>query len=285
MIDLHCHTAISDNSFTIEQVIQMAKQNGIKHLAITDHDTTVGLERAIQIGKELAVNIIPGIEISAYDYKRGRRAHILGLNIIPGHEAITKLCQPLIERRHQASFQMVQKLRENGYTLTWEEVEHLASGGTGVYKQHIMHVLLNKGYTDRIYGELYKKLFAKGTNIENQGLAYVSIDYIDVYDAIRVIKEAGGVAVLAHPGQFNNFEAVSEWTKEGLEGIEVKHPLHTKIDEEKALALAEQYNLVKTGGSDFHGFYSDTGSDVGSVTIAEAWLEELMVRQEKTQRI
>ncbi|WP_209124173.1 PHP domain-containing protein [Alkalihalobacillus sp. BA299] len=280
MIDLHCHTKISDNSFTVEEVITLAKENGVTHLAITDHDTTIGLEDALQRGQQIGIEIIPGIEISAYDYKRERRAHILGFYITPGHPAIEELCQPMIERRHQASMNMVEKIRLAGYEITWEEVEEIATGGTGVYKQHIMHVLLNKGYTDRIYGDLYKKLFARESEIQPKGIAFEAIEYINVIDAIQAIRAAGGVPVLAHPGQFNNYEAVQEWVKVGLEGIEVKHPLHGLEDEQKASQLAEKYHLIPTGGSDFHGFYGEKETVLGSKSIGLTSVEKLKQRRQ-----
>ncbi|WP_078381919.1 PHP domain-containing protein [Sutcliffiella halmapala] len=278
MIDLHCHTKISDNSFTIEEVITLAKVNGVTHLAITDHDTTLGLDYAMLLGKKLGIEIIPGIEISAYDYKRQTRAHILGYFVTPGHQAIYQLCQPMIERRQQASINMVIKIMSAGYEITWDEVEQFAQGGTGVYKQHIMHALLEKGYTDRIYGDLYKKLFSRGSETEPKGIAFEAIEYIDVFDAIKAIRAAGGVPVLAHPGQFNNFEAVQDWVEVGLEGIEVKHPLHQEAEERKASNLAKKYNLVQTGGSDFHGFYGERETRLGSKSMGEGCLEMLKKR-------
>ncbi|MGM0875835.1 MAG: PHP domain-containing protein [Bacillota bacterium] len=282
-IDLHCHTKISDNSFTIEEVLLLAKKNQVSHLAITDHDTTKGLETAIQLGKEIGITIIPGIEISAYDYKRNTRAHILGLYITPGHEAIEKLCQPLVEKRHEASYQMVLKLIAAGYDITWDKVQSLAEGGTGVYKQHIMHALLEKGYTDRIYGELYKKLFFRGDKAQEPGIGFVPIEYIDAIDAIRVIREAGGIPILAHPGQFNNFDAVREWVQVGLEGIEVKHPLHNEQDEAQAKEIAQHFNLLQTGGSDFHGFYGDSEVSIGSINMGIEYLDMLEKRKEEIQ--
>jgi predicted metal-dependent phosphoesterase TrpH len=279
--DLHCHTKISDNSLHIEDVILLAKQNGVTHLAITDHDTTAGLEEAMHIGKNLGVEIIPGIEISGYDYKRNSRAHILGLYVTAGHEAIDKLCRPLIEKRHRACYDMVQKIIAAGYDISWEEVQRFAEGGTGVYKQHIMYALLEKGYTDRIYGDLYKTLFSRGTQSQEPGVAYVPIQYIDAFEAIAAIKKASGIPVLAHPGQFNNFDAVKEWTNAGLEGIEVKHPLHNEQDEEKASELARQYNLVQTGGSDFHGFYGDHDASIGSKSMGVECVEALQKRKKK----
>lgn len=276
VIDLHCHTNISDCSLSIEEVIMMAKQRGVEFLAITDHDTTIGLLQAIEIGKEIGVNIIPGIEISAFDYERNRRAHILGLYVTPGHSALHQLCQPLVEKRHLASKVMVERIIAAGYDITWELVQSYAEAGTGVYKQHIMHALIDKGYTDRIYSLLYKELFSKGNKTTKPGLAFVPIEYVSARDAIIAIREAGGVPVLAHPGQFDNFDAVEEWVEIGLEGIEVSHPLHKMKDEQKAKELAETYQLIQTGGSDFHGFYSDTQSTIGSYSTNQAEFQKLL---------
>ncbi|MFC0271056.1 PHP domain-containing protein [Metabacillus herbersteinensis] len=280
-IDLHCHTKISDNSYTIQDVLLLAKKNRVSHLAITDHDTTLGLESAIKLGNELGITVIPGIEISAYDFKHDTRAHILGLYIKPGHEAIEVLCQPLVEKRNEASYQMVKKLIAAGYDITWKKVQSFAEGGTGVYKQHIMHALLEKGYTDRIYGELYKKIFFRGNETQKPGIGFVPIKYINAIDAIRAIRVAGGIPVLAHPGQFNNFEAAKEWAEIGLEGIEVKHPLHSEQDEAQAREIAETYNLVQTGGSDFHGFYGDSQTTIGSVSMEMEHLKILEKRKEE----
>ncbi|UAL53671.1 PHP domain-containing protein [Metabacillus dongyingensis] len=285
MIDLHCHTKISDCSFTTEEVISMAEQKGVTHLAITNHDTTSGLSEAAEIGMALGVSIIPGIEISAFDFTRGNRAHILGLYVTPGHEAISELCQPLIEQRNKASQMMVRILIEAGYDLSWDEVEELAAGGTGVYKQHIMHALLKKGYTNSIYGTLYKKLFSKGRNEKERGMAYIPIEYVSAEDAIKAIRRAGGIPVLAHPGQFHNFDAVEEWVQLGLEGIEVNHPLHNQTDRIKAGHLAERFNLIQTGGSDFHGFYSDTQSEIGAFAADQVEFDKLIARRESMLKL
>lgn len=282
MIDLHCHTNISDCSLSIEEVILTAKNNGVEHLAITDHDTTVGLHTACELGKAVGVNVIPGIEISAYDHKRDRRAHILGLYVIPEHPALQILCQPLVDKRHLTSEQMVKKIIKAGYNITWEHVQEYAKGGSGVYKQHIMHALIDEGYTDSVYSTLYKDLFSRGNETTKPGIAFMPIEYIPVQDAIKAIREAGGVPVLAHPGQFDNFEGVKEWVEIGLAGIEVNHPLHQEKDKQKAKELAVKYQLIQTGGSDFHGFYSDTQSTIGSYTTDLAEFQKLIKRKEET---
>lgn len=276
-IDLHCHTNVSDNSFSIEEVLHIAQRNHVDHLAITDHDTTIGLHQAMNLGKSKGLDIIPGIEISAYDFLRDRRAHILGLFVKPSHPALEKLCRPLREARQAASREMVEKLIQAGYEIEWEEVSKLAEAGTGVYKQHIMHALIKKGYTSSVYGNLYKKLFSRG---ESKGVAFVPIRYLVATDAIQAIREAGGVPVLAHPGQFDNFSAVADWVRAGLEGIEVHHPLNNEQAEQKARNLADKYHLIQTGGSDFHGFYTDTDSVPGSRSTEPAWFEALKIRRD-----
>jgi predicted metal-dependent phosphoesterase TrpH len=279
MIDLHCHTKISDNSFTIREVITMAKNEGVTHLAITDHDTTQGLAEAAQTGQELGVEIIPGIEISAYDFQRDTRAHILGYYVTPGHAALSQLCEPMIKQRHEASREMVMLIREAGYEITWEQVERYAEGGTGVYKQHIMHALLDKGYTQTIYGDLYKKLFSRGEQGGEKGIAYISLEYVDAFDAIDAICQAGGVPVIAHPKQFNSFAAIPEWKAAGLQGVEVRHPLHDDNAEQLAQQIAKNFNLLRTGGSDFHGFYSETDHyPLGSKNIGMDNLQALQDR-------
>ncbi len=275
MIDLHVHTKISDNSLTVFEVILLAREKGIEYLAITDHDTTKGLKDAADIGRELGVHIIPGIEISAYDYKNQKRAHILGLYIKPGHNALERLCQPMVAARHQASREMVDRIIKAGYAISWAEVEKFAEGGTGVYKQHIMHALVDRGYCDSIYGPLYKTLFKRDGNTGVQGIAMIPLEYIDALDAIKAVRNAGGIAVIAHPGQLDNFDAIGEWAEAGLEGIEAYHQSHTEEEVERSLELAAKYDLTVTGGSDFHGRYGETVVEPGCKELSEACIREL----------
>ncbi len=275
-VDLHCHTKASDNTLSIREVILAAKAAGISHLAITDHDTTLGLEEAMVLGLQHHVHIIPGIEISAYDYKRNRRAHILGYFITPDHPALAELCNPIVDQRHQASVEMVQKLNVAGYKVTWEQVLRYAEGGSAVYKQHIMHALMDSGYCEELFGTLYRKLFSRNGEGGQPGLAYIPLVYADAVAAIRAIREAGGVAVLAHPGQLHNYEAIAEWVEAGLEGIEVHHPSHDGAEVEKARSYAERYHLVMTGGSDFHGGYGNPAYPLGSVDVGRINLQALM---------
>lgn len=278
MIDLHVHTNISDNSLSAEEILALARKRGITHLALTNHDTTKGLAEAMEQGQEMGVQVIPGIEISAFDYQRDRRAHILGLYIEPGHPALEKLCAPLVRRRREASEKMVEKIAAAGFDLCWEDAEKYA-GGTGVFKQHIMHALLEKGYCEHIYGELYQKLFRRsGSPV---GIAYVPIEYADAAEAIRAVREAGGIAVLAHPGQMDNFAAIDHWAELGLQGIEVFHPSHSPEDRQLAWQYAQKHQLVVTGGSDHHGFYGEMPVELGCPELGEACIARLLAIKER----
>lgn len=281
-IELHCHTNISDCPLSIEEVLELALAQGITHLAVTNHDTTKGLEEAVETGKRYGIEVIPGIEMSGFDLKRGRRAHILGYFIEPGsYEGIETICQPLVDQRHSASEEMVERLIAAGYKISWERCMEIAYGGTGVYKQHIMHALIEAGYTNSIYGPLYKKLFNRGQNGEKPGIAFIPMKYMDAKTAVQVILLAGGVPVLAHPGQYGNFELVLELVEAGLQGIEVWHPLHDEKHEEQAKQLARKYDLIMTGGSDFHGEYGEKPVLIGSKSPGMETLEALMARKER----
>ncbi|WP_354495652.1 PHP domain-containing protein [Paenibacillus favisporus] len=277
--ELHCHTTISDGSYSFEELAGAALNENIGVLAVTNHDTTKGLVAMLERGRDLGLEMIPGIEISAYDMERSRRVHILGYFIEPGHPALEQVCTPMIHKRHEAARVMVERLIEAGYSITWDQVLRYADGGTGVYKQHIMHALIDNGYAKSIYGELYKKLFSRGGNGEEPGMAYVRLDYLHARDAIEAVIQAGGVPVLAHPGQYGNFEYVRELVGMGLQGIEVWHSLHGADDEERAMEYARRYDLVMTGGSDFHGFYGEKEVRLGSKDPGISCVQELKKRR------
>ncbi|MFD4816659.1 PHP domain-containing protein [Peribacillus butanolivorans] len=277
-VELHCHTNISDGSCSFGELLEVAKSESIGHLAITNHDTTMGLQEMVEKGKEKGIEIIPGIEVSGYDFARGRRVHILGYFVEYGHKALEELCNPLIEKRNAASVKMVERIINAGYQITWEQVSKFR-GGNGVYKQHIMQALKEAGYTDSIYGDLYKKIFSRGQNGEEPGIAFIPMEYVDAVLAVKAIRAAGGVPVLAHPGQYDSFEIIPALVEAGLEGIEVLHPHHGHAEEERAIQYANQYKLIKTGGSDFHGVYGDKPIRLGSYSPGTECVNALALKK------
>ncbi|HWQ72401.1 MAG TPA: PHP domain-containing protein [Desulfitobacteriaceae bacterium] len=272
--DLHCHSRISDGSMKISDLVALAKKNGIEALAISDHDTVDGHREAENAGKEYGINIISAIEISAYDYNRDRKAHVLGY-LMDKPQQVGNVCQSMLLKRQETSKHMVEKLIKAGYSITWDLVKKIAAGSTNVYKQHIMQTLIELGYSSASKEDLYKKLFAKPDNGNPGGIAYQEITYIDVFEAVQEIKQAGGIAILAHPFGYENMELIPELVDVGLDGLEAWHPSHNEAGVKLILSEAEKYGLILTGGSDYHGEYEIKPNLLGCCHTPEKWLQRL----------
>lgn len=272
--DLHIHTELSDGSYTTEEVVKLAKENGLTHIAITNHDTVKGLKEAIDIGKENGITVIPGLEISAYDYKRNRKVHMLGYGMDLEATHIKKICQRLLNDRNEMTLKQAQIIKDLGYNISIEDVKAYSKNSGVSYKQHIMKVMMDKGYTDEIYPPLYKQLF------KNNGPCEMEVEYIDVYDAIDAIIKDNGIPVLAHPGQLKSYELLEELVSKGLVGVEKYHISHTEEDYKTIDKLAKKYNLIITGGSDFHGRY-DKKRTIGCCTTP---LESVMLLEFKANK-
>lgn len=250
----------------------MAKERGLDFIGIVDHDTTGGLEEAIALGLRLGVAIVPGVEISAYDYKRNRKAHVLGYDFASPATHIAELCDPLLEARDRKTREQVRIMAAAGYPVAIEEVEAAAGGATALYKQHAMAVLVRKGVADGIYGAEYRKLFGPG------GICRGEIRYADAFDAVLAIHADGGVAVLAHPGQLDSWELLEELLAAGLDGVELYHESHSLVDHERVLAVSRAWpGIVLTGGSDDHGSLGSINA-MGDIRAPYGALEGLIRR-------
>ena len=261
--DLHVHTNISDRSYSVEQTLIRAKQNNVTHIGVVNHDTVKGLEYAIEIGKKLGIVVIPGIEISAYDFNNNRKVHILGYNFDLKGKNIRKICDPLLKKRSDNSSLQINTLLDNGYELDLNYIREKSKLSEVVYKQHIMSALIKNNYTDTIYSSLYKKLF------KNEGICASDIEYIDVFEAVNAIKNDGGLAVLAHPGQLNSYDIIPSLVAKGLDGIEINHHSHSKEDVKKVEEFNKKYGLILTGGTDFHGEYGEIAINLGNIVCPE----------------
>ena len=256
-IDLHCHTKISDGSMGIDELLATAKRRGITALAITDHDAIAGATRAVIAGKRVGIDVIHGVEFSAFDNKRGRRVHILGY-LCDYPDRLEGLCRQQSTARRAAATEMVRKVLRY-YPIVPESIARCASGSFSIFKQHIMHALIDAGYASSFFGEIYDKLFDR-----DSGCAYVPIEYADVYEVIDLIRSAGGIAVLAHPYTYHSEDLMEELVAaDKLDGIEVWRPTHSQEQIYALKVFAEQHNLLMTGGSDFHGMYAKTARPLG----------------------
>ncbi|MGY0372826.1 PHP domain-containing protein [Clostridium sp. JNZ J1-5] len=269
MIDLHCHSKKSDGSMEIWDIIEMAKNQGITHLAITDHDTILGISEAQKIGKNFGIEVIPGIEMSAFDYVNNKKVHILAYYIETDSKLLNSLCNLTIKMRNEDSIKIIDKLAKQGYKINLDDVQNHAKGSICINKKHIIQTLIDKGYYRDNYNELYRDLIQQLST---------SIKYINVQDIIRAIIISGGVPVLAHPGVFNNYKSIEKLVEFGLQGIEVEHPEHTKEDKRLCRYFSKKYDLIETGGFDFHGIYGSRRQMLGCETINISTVERLEQR-------
>lgn len=256
--DLHCHSKISDGSMGIEELLAMAKRRGLSAVSITDHDAVAGATRACIIGKRLGLEVIHGVEMSAYDYTRNRKVHILGY-MCDSPDRLEGMCLRTNNSRRAAAKEMMTKVLRY-YPIVPETITRHAAGSTNVFKQHIMHALIETGYADSFYGDVFRKLFSA-----NGGCAYTPVTYPDVREVIELIHSAGGLVVLAHPYIYDTVDLMKELTDEGLlDGIEVWHPSNTEERIATLKEFAQAHNLLMTGGTDFHGQYTEPSRPLGS---------------------
>ncbi|MVB11556.1 Phosphoribosyl 1,2-cyclic phosphate 1,2-diphosphodiesterase [Caprobacter fermentans] len=268
--DLHCHTKMSDGSAGIDEIVLMAERSGIPVISVTDHDTFSGSVRAGVIGKRHGVTVIPGAEFSSTDPSTGRRAHIL-CYFCKRPDRLECLCKQMREERGRAAAAMLRRVTEI-YPISQEMVMRRAKGSTAVYKQHIMHALMDAGFAGEIYGAVYSRLFSP-----QNGLAYVPVRYPEVHDVIKRIHEAEGIAVLAHPGEYDSYELLEQLARDHeIDGVEVWHPGNRKGDEQLFMEIARKYDLIMTGGTDFHGMYKKEAQPLGTCVTPDDQLEKLM---------
>ena len=276
--DLHCHTKLSDSSMGIDDLIVLAQKRGVDTIAITDRDCQAGTVRGKIIGERKGVQVIPGVEISAYDSKRKAYAEII-CYLADSPDRLEGLCHRNILARKRASQMMTLKVARK-YPISPELVTKVATGSTAVFEQHIMHALAECGLTSGIYGELYDELFSP----ESEENVIVIANYPEPSEIVEAIHEAGGIAVLAHPGARKSFELLEELIPLGLDGVEVWHPDNTEEQRETLLKIAKKNDLLCVGGTEFKGFYSKRPLCIGDVSTPEANIKALLGYKTKLKK-
>ena len=261
--DLHMHSRVSDGSCTIAELAALAAQKGLDVIAVTDHDT---LSHFSQIPEGLPVRVLAGIEISAYDYRKDQRAHILGYGI-QDRKMVEDFVRPLLEARHENSMKQIAVLEKNGFYVDLQKI--CRADGKYIYKQHIMEYLVKTGQAKDMFGEFYQKTF------KNHGICHFDITYLDPYEAVRIITAAGGKAVLAHSGQQKNYGLIPKLVEAGLQGLELNHPAHDAEARRRIWSYGKDYGLFFTGGSDFHGTYEKNMPRLGAYISEESGVKAL----------
>lgn len=254
-VDLHMHTTHSDGSYTPAELMDYCHEKKLGCVAVTDHDTLSAYEECRRRADQHGVELIPGIEISA-EYQPGT-LHILGYFLNPSHAELKIKLEKIQRARRERNPKIIEKLNRLGMAITLEEVTREALGDKGnVYdkqigRPHFAKVLMKKNYV-RTFEEAFDRYLGKGK------AAYVDKERFSSREAIRLIREAGGVAVAAHPKQIRlEPEAlekfIGELAEQGLGGIEVYSSCQNQRENELYLSIAKHFDLAVTGGSDFHG--------------------------------
>lgn len=273
MIDLHTHSTFSDGSLTPEELVAEAQKAGLVAIALTDHDTTAGLERFLDACCTTTVRGIPGVEISA-DFQPGT-LHMLGYFVDPNHAPLEESLRWIREGRELRNAQILEKLQRLGLNVTWEEVKSYA-GEDVVGRPHFAQALVARGYV-KTKDEAFERFLGKGKP------AYADRRRFAPEECIRLIHEAGGSAVLAHPFTLGLMdreikEFVQRLKANGLDGIEVFYTEHTVEMTRKYAEMAKELKLIATGGSDFHGALAPDvrlGRGFGNLVVSDSVLNEL----------
>ncbi len=266
--DLHTHTSYSDGKMTPEELIEAAKEVGLRYIAITDHDTVEGVTHLYEAGllSKKGLGIIAGIEFST-QYKQ-HEVHILGYNIDIYQRDLLDCLNNVSEARWSRFAEMVEKLQELGYGIKEADVLQVAGTSKSISRSHIGRTLVRKGFFKSVR-EAFDAVLSKGCP------AYVSHYRLEPQEVVTRIKDAGGIPVLAHPKLVGNDALVEEVLAIGIEGIEAFYPQHDTVDTARYVAMAKRRHLLITGGSDFHGFTSRYPQELGIFTVEDALAEQL----------
>lgn len=248
-VDLHTHTTASDGMFPPAMNVKLAKEAGLHGLAITDHDTVAGVPEALLAGAELGIAVVPGVEISTSE--QGKDIHILGYGISIDDPDLLLRLQALRNTRNRRNEEILTKLAELDMRVTLEELESAAGKSSqkegSIGRPHIARALMDKGYVTDIR-EAFDRYLGEGMP------AYASLARISPFEAIRWIHEAGGIAIIAHPGLYDMDELVLALLDTGeADGLEAFHSDHDREMERRYEEWALSRGKITTGGSDFHG--------------------------------
>jgi predicted metal-dependent phosphoesterase TrpH len=280
-VELHTHSVYSDGTATPTKLVQMAADRNLQGFSLTDHDTVEGVQEALCHGQKVGVPVVTGVEISAVH--REYSLHILGYGIDPKNEELLHWLAALQKGRVERNRKILEKLAAMGIAITEKEL-HQASGCGQAGRPHIARLLQNKGYVTTTQQAFSHYL---GRNKP----AWCSRSSCSVAEAIAVLHQAGGLAVLAHPGIIDKeikiqSLLIQELAERGLDGLEVFYPSHSSKVKKYLLVLASKYKLLCTGGSDYHGDYQRRifAGEAGSICPPNSIMVELLERLQYVQQ-
>ncbi|WP_250227587.1 PHP domain-containing protein [Anaeropeptidivorans aminofermentans] len=275
-IDLHTHSVFSDGTFTPSELIERAKALGLSAIALTDHDTIDGLSEAIEASKRLNIEFINGVEIAA-DYK-DTEIHIVGLLFDRTSTILSDSLLEMEKRREIRNKELVLLFNEEGIKMKYEDILN-KSDGKIITRAHFARFLMEEGYVESI-NDAFLKYLSPGKK------TYMKRELLSSSEAIELIHKAGGIAILAHPGEYGFSEKqleemVHELKKQNIDAIEAIYTTNSIYTESFHRDLAKRYHLKISGGSDFHGSNKpeiELGKGFGNLKIPYEILNKLRDR-------
>jgi predicted metal-dependent phosphoesterase TrpH len=263
--DLHAHTTASDGSLSPSAIVSLADEVGLDILAVTDHDSVAGIPEALSVAGQTRLRLVPGVELSAV--WEGRDVHLLGYFVDHEDASLLEHLKDLRAARLRRAETIVASLSDAGYSIGIDDVLALAAGGS-VGRSHVARALVSQGHATTV-ADAFQRFLGRGCPF------YVPKDVRSPFDVLDVVRSAGGVAVLAHPGVTKVDALIAALVGAGLAGIEAYHAEHTPEQRAHYAWLAKSLGLIATGGSDYHGTDA-IGVQLGSVDVPEADVERLM---------
>lgn len=269
-IDLHSHSRASDGQFAAAEVAQRAKEAGLAVWALCDHDTVGGLPEGARAAGRLGVRFVPGIELSVFLDRK--EIHVLGHFVDPDHPSLKHFEDFLAEKRRERMALIIAKLAPLGVRIGVADIEKW-SGGKTIGRPHIARAIVEAGAAVSIR-DAFDRYLGEGQP------AYVSRFRLSAEDAVQLVRGAGGTATVAHPGvsKVERYD-VKRLREAGVDGLEVIHVDHNPSVREKYMRLAEEFDLVPTAGSDYHGPDVAPDRHLGAVTMHAEDLARLEARR------
>ena len=272
-IDLHVHSTASDGSLSPAELVRLACEKGLFAFALTDHDTVSGIDPAMKAARSCPVQVIPGVELSST--LAGRELHILGYHINYHNPRFLDTLKVISQQREERNIKICSQLRSYDVEIDYEDFRRTA-GCKMITRNHFAAYLVASGYAADIR-DAYSRYLAKGKP------CYIPMRRLNTADAVKLIKQADGVAVLAHPVQYrlseDGYRQLFTLVKSfGVRGIEAIYPANTADEEQLFRTIAGELGMFMTGGSDFHGFLKpdiDMGTGRGNLMIPQTILNNI----------
>ncbi|MFP4228317.1 MAG: PHP domain-containing protein [Salinivenus sp.] len=258
--DLHTHSHCSDGHLSPPALVQRAATQGLQVLALTDHDTVQGLAAAADAARTHGIQLVPGVELSLTE--NGDEIHVLAYGFDAGNAALQAHLQAFREARRERAWAMVDRLRAHGCSLREAVVADAFEGTQSLGRPHVAQALVAAGHVDTLR-EAFEQYLGTGQP------GFVEKPAAPASEALKMVHEAGGVGVLAHPGHWTSSRRIRRLVDQGLDGLESAHPSHDASLRGYYERLADGYGLFVTGGSDYHGGPHRSDDPIGEIGLTQ----------------